>query len=233
MRIAIISDIHANLEALSAVLEDILRRQADRIVCLGDIVGYGADPADCVTLVREHASFSVLGNHDAASFSPQQRAYFNPLALEAVRWTAGQLDEKHTSWLRQLPYRVSFENLLFVHSAPRAPEEWDYVFGGMEARMQGRYFFERICFIGHSHIPGIHPLDSDVGEYSPAHRFIINVGSVGQPRDGDWRSSYGLLDTVAGTYDNHRIAYDVDAAMRKILDRGLPPRLAQRLKAGV
>lgn len=233
MRIAIISDIHANLEALSAVLEDILPQQVDRIVCLGDIVGYGADPAACATLVREHAAFSVLGNHDAASFSPQQRAYFNPLALEAVRWTADQLDEEHTSWLRQLPYRVSFENLLFVHSAPRAPEEWDYVFGGMEARMQGRYFFERVCFIGHSHIPGVYPLDSDMGEYSPSHRFIINVGSVGQPRDGDWRSSYGLLDTVAGTYDNHRVAYDVDAAMRKILDRGLPPRLAQRLKAGV
>ncbi|MBN1449326.1 MAG: metallophosphoesterase family protein [Bacteroidetes bacterium] len=232
MRIAIISDIHANFQALSAVLQDITSQLVDRIVCLGDIVGYGADPAACVDLVRDRAAFSVLGNHDAAVLSPHQRSYFNPTALEAVRWTADQIGSAQADWLRQLPYRVSFENMLFVHSAPRAPEEWDYVFSGMEARMQGRHFFERLCFIGHSHIPGVYSLESDLREYTPDHRYLINVGSVGQPRDGDPRSSYGLIDTVAGTYENRRISYDVDAAMRAILDRGLPPRLAHRLKSG-
>jgi len=233
VRIAVISDIHANLQALTAVLDDIVEQQADRIVCLGDIVGYGADPSACVDLVRERAAFSVLGNHDAAVFSPQQRTYFNPLALEAVRWTADQLDRPQADWLRQLPYRVSFENMLFVHSSPRAPEEWDYVFSGMEARMQGRHFFERLCFVGHSHVPGVYPLDSDSGEYAPDSRYLINVGSVGQPRDGNPRSSYGLLDTVAGSYENRRVPYDVETAMQAILDRGLPRRLAQRLEVGV
>ncbi len=232
MRLAIISDIHANLEALTAVLEDIRQQQADRIVCLGDIVGYGADPAACVGLVREHAAFCVLGNHDAAIFAEHQRTYFNPFAVEAVRWTERQLGEEDVAYLRGLPYRVSQDNMLFVHSAPRAPEEWDYVFSGMEARMQARHFFERLCFVGHSHIPGVYPLDSGMQHYSPTHRFLINVGSVGQPRDRNWRSAYGLLDTVAGSYESRRVAYDVDTAMQKIRDRGLPPRLAERLRSG-
>ncbi|MCB2203262.1 metallophosphatase family protein [bacterium] len=232
MRLAIISDIHANLEALRAVLDDIRIRQADRIVCLGDIVGYGADPAACVALVREHASICVLGNHDAAVFATHHRAYFNPYALEAVTWTAQQLNADDVAFLKQLPYRVSFENMLFVHSSPRAPEEWEYVFSGMEARMQTRHFFERLCFVGHSHIPGVYPLDSGVREYAPTGRFLINVGSVGQPRDRDWRSAYGLLDTVAGSYEARRVEYDVEAAMHKIRESGLPPRLAERLRAG-
>ncbi|MDT8324586.1 MAG: metallophosphoesterase family protein [Bacteroidota bacterium] len=232
MRLAIISDIHANLEALTAVLEDIHHRQADRIVCLGDIVGYGADPAPCVGLVRSHADICVLGNHDAAVFAAHQRAYFNPFALAAVQWTVGRLSAEDVAFLRGMPYRISLENMLFVHSAPRAPEEWDYVFSGMEARMQARHFFERLCFVGHSHIPGVYPLDSGVREYTPDDRFLINVGSVGQPRDRDWRSAYGLLDTVAGSYESRRVAYDVDTAMRKIRDAGLPVRLAERLRSG-
>ncbi len=232
VRLAIISDIHANLEALERVLEDTELMQAERLVCLGDIVGYGADPAACVATVRERADICVLGNHDAAVFSVPERAFFNPNAREALSWTTAQLSEDDITYLQSLPYRVSTDNLLFVHSAPRAPEQWDYVFSGMEARLYGRYFHERICFIGHSHVPGLYPIDAGVREYSHADRFLINVGSVGQPRDGDWRSSYGLLDTVAGTYENRRVEYDVDAAARKILARGLPARLAQRLKFG-
>ncbi len=233
MRLAIISDIHANLEALQQVLEDIRRQQADRIVCLGDIVGYGADPVACIELVREQASMCVLGNHDAALFTDSQRAYFNPHALEAVRWTAEQLGADHRDYLRGLPYRISSDHMLFLHATPRAPEEWDYIFSGMEARMQARHFYERLCFIGHSHIPGVYPLDADVVEYDPEHRFMINVGSVGQPRDGNWRSSYGLLDTVAGSYENRRVEYDVEAAAAKIIAHKLPSRLAERLKVGL
>jgi diadenosine tetraphosphatase ApaH/serine/threonine PP2A family protein phosphatase len=233
VRLAIISDIHANLEALTAVLEDIGQQHADRIICLGDIIGYGADPAACVRLVRSRVEICVLGNHDAAVFSGQQLSYFNPFALEAVRWTERQLDEEDAAFLRGLPYRVSLDNMLFVHSAPRAPEEWDYIFSGMEARSQAKHYFERLCFIGHSHVPGLYPIDAGVQEYSPTGRFLINVGSVGQPRDRDWRASYGLLDSVAGTYENRRIAYDVGTTMKKIIDSGLPPRLAERLRSGV
>ena len=233
MRLAIISDIHANLEALQAVLEDIRQQQADRIVCLGDVVGYGADPAACVALVRERAGVCVLGNHDAAVFNEHQRSYFNPFAIEAVRWTVRQLSAEDVAFLRGLPFRVSSDNLLFVHSAPRAPEEWEYVFSGMEARMQSKHFFERVCFVGHSHIPGVYPLDGGGAEYDPLRRYLVNVGSVGQPRDRDWRSCYGLLDTVAGSFTHRRVAYDVETAVRKILDSGLPQRLAERLRDGV
>lgn len=232
MRLAIISDIHANLEALERVLADIEAAEADRLVCLGDIVGYGADPSACLDLVRERADICVLGNHDAAVFSLTERAFFNPNARLAVDWTAAQLSTDDIAYLKGLPYRVSSDNLLFVHSAPRAPEQWDYVFSGMEARMYGRHFHERICFIGHSHVPGLYPIDAGGRGYSHDRRFLINVGSVGQPRDGDWRSSYGLLDTVAGSYENRRIEYDVDAAARKIISRGLPRRLAERLRMG-
>lgn len=232
MRLAIISDIHANLEALERVLEDIEAAEADRLVCLGDIVGYGPDPSPCLDLIRERADICVLGNHDAAVFSLTERAFFNPNARLAVDWTAAQLSADDVAYLKGLPYRVSSDNLLFVHSGPRAPEQWDYVFSGMEARMHGRHFHERICFIGHSHVPGLYPIDAGVRGYSHDHRYLINVGSVGQPRDGDWRSSYGLLDTVAGSYENRRLEYDVDSTARKIVSRGLPRRLAERLRVG-
>lgn len=233
MRIAIISDIHANLEALESVFADIDAVEADRIVCLGDIVGYGADPVACLALVRQRVRLCVLGNHDAAVFSLHERAHFNPNARLAVDWTASQLSADDVEYLRALPYRVSQDDMLFVHSAPRAPEQWDYVFSGMEARLQGRHFHERLCFVGHSHVPGLHPIEAGTSTYRHGQRYLINVGSVGQPRDGDWRGSYGLLDTVAGTYENRRVEYDVGTATRKILDRGLPRRLAERLAAGV
>lgn len=233
MRIAIISDIHANLEALESVLADIDAVEADHIICLGDIVGYGSDPAACIALIRQRVRLCVLGNHDAAVFSVKERAHFNPNARLAVDWTASQLSTEDVGYLRSLPYRVSQDNMLFVHSGPRAPEQWDYVFSGMEARLQGRHFHERLCFIGHSHVPGLYPIEAGSQEYRHGQRYLINVGSVGQPRDGDWRGSYGLLDTVAGTYENRRVEYDVATAARKIIDRGLPRRLAQRLAAGV
>lgn len=232
VRLAIISDIHANLEALRAVLEDIDAAEVDAIVCLGDVVGYGADPSDCLRLIRERAAICVLGNHDAAMFSIPERAFFNPNARLAMEWTIAQLSSDDLAFLRGLPYRVSKDNFLFVHSAPRAPEQWDYIFTGMEARGYGRYFHERICFIGHSHVPGIFPIDAGPARYSHDRRFLINVGSVGQPRDGNWRASYGLLDTVAGSYENQRVAYDVETAARKIISRGLPRRLAERLRKG-
>lgn len=236
MRLAIISDIHSNLEALDAVISDIRSRRADRIVCLGDIVGYGADPEACIGMVRTNAEFAVLGNHDWAIVhreDPGWRRRFNPMAVEVATWTAEKLSAEDLGYLSALPLKVSRDNMMFVHSAPRNPTEWDYVFTAFEARHYTKHFTERLCFIGHSHVPGVYSLDADVNGYSPVGRCIINVGSVGQPRDGDWRASYGLLDTVAGTYDNLRIEYDVDAAMKKILQAGLPLNLAKRLKKGV
>jgi diadenosine tetraphosphatase ApaH/serine/threonine PP2A family protein phosphatase len=232
VRLAIISDIHSNLEALRSVLDDIDRRQADRVICLGDIVGYGAEPSACVRLVRERAAAVVLGNHDAGVLNIANRSFFNPAALEALLWTSARLGDEELRWLSTLPYRYSKDNMLFVHAAPRVPEQWEYVFGGMEARRYSRYFHERLCFLGHSHVPGVYPLDPEVREYDTVSRFLINVGSVGQPRDGDWRACYGMLDSVAGTFTHIRVEYDVAAAMHAILKAGLPKKLAERLKHG-
>ena len=232
MRLAILSDIHSNLEALTAVFADIDSRGADRIMCLGDVVGYGADPSDCLALLRNRSVGILMGNHEEAVFAQEKRREFSRAAAIASAWTAEKMSPAELRELRSFPYRVSYNDILFVHATPRNPERWDYLFSRLEARTQGNAFTERICFIGHSHQAAIFPLDPGVDAYNPDSRFIINPGSVGQPRDGDWRASYGLLDTVASTYDNLRIEYDVKAAMRKILDAGLPRRLAERLLDG-
>jgi diadenosine tetraphosphatase ApaH/serine/threonine PP2A family protein phosphatase len=232
VRLAVISDIHGNLEALQSVLEHISARQVDRIICLGDIVGYGANPAECLRLVQDTAHASVLGNHDAAVLSETRRSFFNPYALQALLWTTEQLSDDDKAWIETLPYRFSRDDILFVHAAPRVPEQWEYVFSGMEARRYGRYFHERICFIGHSHVPGVYPVDPGISGFDSVSRYLINVGSVGQPRDGDRRACYGLLDTVSGSFEHQRVEYDIAAAMKKILLAGLPKRLAQRLLDG-
>ena len=232
MRVAIISDIHANLEALTAVLADIDAEGVDRIVCLGDVVGYGANPAECLALVRARAPHCVLGNHDSAVFEPELRLLFSTNARAAAEWTARQLDAEAVAWLRALPFRLLLDGVLFVHAAPSEPERWDYVFGLMEARMHAASFTERLCFIGHTHHAAVYSLRPAVKHYNGFDRFIINPGSVGQPRDGNPRASYGLLDTVAGSYENRRIEYDIARAAGKIIAAKLPKRLADRLYEG-
>lgn len=234
MRLAVISDIHGNLEALRQAFEDIAARSVDTVVCLGDIVGYGADPSACLRLVRERCRTILLGNHDEAVFNPWLVDVFNRNAQRAIEWTREHLEQEEKDFIRSLPYSCRFESdsLLFVHSTPRSPQDFDYIFGDMEARSYADAFSERLCFVGHTHIPRVHPMLPSVDAYAPLERFIINCGSIGQPRDRDARLSYGLLDTVAGTYDTIRLAYDCATAANKITDAGLPESLAQRLFEG-
>jgi diadenosine tetraphosphatase ApaH/serine/threonine PP2A family protein phosphatase len=232
MRLAIISDIHANLEALSAVLEDIDFQSVDRIACLGDVVGYGANPSECIALIRARAQHCVVGNHDFAVFDPSLRKLFSTNAQKSAQWTGRQLATEDSAWLKGLPYKLSNDNMLFVHSTPRDPQLWDYIFGHLEAQMQSNAFIERLCFVGHSHHANVQSVTPRIRDYTPTDRFIINPGSVGQPRDGNPKASYGLLDTVAGTYENRRIAYDIELAASKILAAGLPASLASRLYEG-
>ena len=232
MRIAIISDIHSNLEALTRALQDLDQRSIDRIVCLGDIVGYGANPRECLRIVRERTGDIIMGNHDEAAFDPYVGSTFNSYARDALRWTREQLTTDEKQFLRSLPMCQSFENILFVHATPRYPEEWGYIFSSLEARSFAGSFSERICFVGHSHVPFVYSMDPLVREYHPGHRFIINPGSIGQPRDGDPRLSYGILDSVAGSYENIRLEYDIQSAAGKITANKLPTRLAQRLFMG-
>jgi len=232
LRIAIISDIHGNLEALETALDHIHRQRVDRIYCLGDIVGYGANPSECLELVKHEANGIVLGNHDEAAFKLGAEDEFSHFAANAIHWTRSQLSMGQLAFLKSLPYQISFQDILFVHSAPSEPRTWKYIFGAMDAFTHRSSFMERLCFVGHSHLPGIYSLTSPDAAYNTTDRFIINVGSVGQPRDGDPRLSFGMLDTFSGMYENVRLEYPVLTAATKIREAKLPSYLAERLLHG-
>ena len=241
MRIAFISDIHGNLEALRAAFDEIEREKVDQTVCLGDIVGYGADPNGCVNLVREKANRTVLGNHDAAVIETTSIERFNAHARAAVHWTRRRLSEENAEWLRSLPLKYHGEDFLAVHASPLRPENWIYVVDQELAEDAFLVFEEPVCFLGHSHVPVVfregeaEPLDpTEEGIVLPeGGRYIVNVGSVGQPRDRDPRFSIGIYDNAKLELKLIRGEYDIDTASRKILEAGLPEMLAKRIHLGV
>jgi diadenosine tetraphosphatase ApaH/serine/threonine PP2A family protein phosphatase len=235
MRVAIISDIHSNLEALQKALEIIDEKKVEEIVCLGDLVGYGANPNECVELTRKRASRILLGNHDQAAFDLSQTEHFNRHARTAAYWTNQTLTQENLEFLKSLPFQHVIDDLTFVHASPRDPEQWEYVFSAHEAKTNFESFQTRICFVGHTHIPGVFPEDLKMqkSKVLRENRYIINVGSVGQPRDGNWKLSFGIFDTSAWTYDLIRSEYDVQTASEKIVAADLPRFLADRLLVGI
>jgi len=241
MRVAFLSDIHGNLEALRAAFEAIDREKVDRTVCLGDIVGYGAEPDGCVNLIRERADHTVLGNHDAAVIETTSIDRFNAHARAAVHWTRRRLSEENADWLRSLPLKYHGEEFLAVHASPLRPESWIYVVDQELAEDAFPVFEEPVCFLGHSHVPVVFregaaaPLDlHEDGIVLPeGGRYIVNAGSVGQPRDRDPRFSIGIYDNATLELKLVRGDYDRDKASRKILDAGLPEMLAKRIHLGI
>jgi predicted phosphodiesterase len=233
MRLAIISDIHSNLEALTKALEIIQQHSADKIICLGDIVGYGANPNECVELVRSHCSEIVLGNHEDALNHPETLRHFSEHARSAIVWTHKHLTKQNLNYLQALPLEKSMDGIRFVHATPCTPESWKYLFSDDDAAETFPCFTEAICFIGHTHFPVIFSETGRVCGVSKTERFIVNVGSIGQPRDRNPQLSFGLFDTDRWTYENVRAAYDIETASRKILDTDLPSRLAHRLLMGL
>ena len=244
MRTAFISDIHANVDALDVVLEDIKGQDVDRIVCLGDIVGYGPQPNECVQKVREVALHTVIGNHDHAALGRMDTLGFNEYARAAADWTAAALDEGSVKFLGDLPLTVVLDEMLLVHASPLDPERWTYVLSYQEAQRQFEAFTERLCFIGHSHLPvviekvGGEIVALEFPENIPLRlhkdrRYIVNVGSVGQPRDRDPRCGYAWYDDEMDAAMLRRLEYPVENVQKKILDAKLPPFLAQRLADGV
>jgi predicted phosphodiesterase len=232
MRIAIISDIHSNVEALETSLDLIRQHKVDEIICLGDIIGYGANPNECIDLVRQATHHVLLGNHDEAAIELSKTEYFNPFARIAAEWTNGVLTEENAAYVRSLPFTIERNGLMFVHSSPYEPEEWHYILSPVDAQFNFTYFSAPVCFVGHSHVPGIFCEDIWTQEVVPGKKFIVNVGSIGQPRDNDWRSSFGIFDTEQWTYENFRSEYDVNSAAEKIRKAGLPKALADRLLVG-
>ncbi|MGB2867775.1 MAG: metallophosphoesterase family protein [Bacteroidota bacterium] len=233
MRIAIISDIHSNLEALTKAFELIDKESIKEVVCLGDIVGYGANPNECVRLVRDRCKIVLLGNHDAAALDPERADDFNRNAREAALWTNKKLSAESKKMLGKLPMQAEMEDLLFVHSSPCDPEDWNYIILDHEAHQAFECFSEKICFVGHTHAPVVFSEMGRTKTMTGDGRYLINVGSVGQPRDGNPSLSFGILDSTTWNYRNIRSKYDIEAAAAKIRNAGLPAPLADRLFMGV
>ena len=233
MHYAVISDIHSNIEALTKALEIIDRQSVDEIICLGDIVGYGANPNECIALIRQRCSAVIKGNHDEALLNESITTHFTEDARSAIVWTRKRINKENISYLRTLPLVIKKADLLFVHASPCFPEQWKYIFDDQAAASTFQCFSESLCFIGHTHAPAIFSADGRVRSLTKGGRFLVNVGSVGQPRDRKSDLSFSIFDTETWSYENIRSPYDVETAARKILNSELPPRLGQRLLKGV
>lgn len=237
MRFAIIADIHGNLEALNQVWQSIKHQEIDEILCLGDIVGYGPNPNECVERVRKMGAKTVVGNHDYALFDEAGLEHFNPLAQAAALWTKSVLKPENFQYLACLPFTVKLPGIMFVHGSPIQPRAFHYISDTLEALIQFRGFEERICFVGHSHCPGIFSSDGEVFKESvnlqEGQRYIINVGSVGQPRDNNPLACYGILDDKSLTFSLVRLQYHIKKTARKMEKARLPNFLSERLFVGI
>jgi predicted phosphodiesterase len=242
MKYAIISDIHGNIEALNAVLKDIKKQGVDEIVCLGDLVGYGADPNECVEATKKAAGRVVAGNHDWAAVGKLGLEYFNAAAKRAAEWTGEVLTDANKEYLMNLP--LSLEeggDFLLVHSSASAPDQWMYVFHPGQAARDFTAFSQPVCFIGHTHQPavftdngGFH-LGGGLADFrmGMGTRYIVNVGSVGQPRDGNPKAAYCVFDSKELALRLRRVEYDVAMSSLKIVQNRLPRSLAERLPLGL
>ena len=238
MKIAVISDIHANWPALQAVLDDLAPAGVDDIVCLGDVVGYGAQPVRCLDFVREQGWTTLLGNHDLACADRDVLDWFNEDAATAIRWTVEQLGDERIDWLSQRPPTDRLDGALLVHASPRSPV-FEYVMDAESAAENLEELGTGLCFHGHSHVPGVFRMERGrvrhdywLGKMTLELPALVNPGSVGQPRDRDPDASYGIWDVDARTFEFRRVPYDRDAAQRAILQAGLPARFAHRLDYG-
>lgn len=243
MRTAILTDIHSNLPALEEVLAVCRDVGVERYVCLGDTVGYGAQPNECCDLVRERASFSLLGNHDAAVAGRMNYDYYYDAARDALDWTRGRLSAANRAWLASLPYTVREGPVEYCHGSPLEPEQYEYIFLLEQAEELVPVVADlaEMTFIGHSHLPRAYAISPDGArsvlaervELKAGWKYVVSIGSVGQPRDGDPRSCFGVLDDEARTLTYHRVHYDIDRCASRILEAGLSAHFARRLYAGV
>lgn len=241
MYYAVISDVHANREALDAVLRDIEKREITDIYFLGDAVGYGPEPNECISLLKEACHDLLAGNHDWGACGLTDISFFNPHARAAIEWTREALIPDHTEFLRSLPAIAVYRNqdITCAHATPYEPEQWHYLLSHADAELNFRHCDTRLCFIGHSHQPFImEQLPSGelltYHEKAPLHperRYIINAGSVGQPRDRDPRSSYTVID--GKKVEIVRVSYDIESTQKKMSTAGLPYSLIERLSHGM
>ncbi len=237
MKYGIISDIHANLEALTSVLKDARSRGVNRFICLGDIVGYNANPAACVDIIRGLNCAVVKGNHDAYASGDEIPDAVNSRARISLEWTRENLRPAQREWLRNLPMTQRVGTMEIVHASMYEPENWHYVVNGIEAILHFHFQKTRLCFFGHIHQQLYFSTEErkthrnfDKFSLEGDHQYFVNVGSVGQPRSDDKRAEYVIYDSAEQSIEPCKVEYDVESACRKILEAGLPEHNALRLQ---
>lgn len=240
MKYAILGDIHSNLEALQAVLDHAKKQNCTHYVSLGDIVGYGPNPKECLQIVRDLNCPVVMGNHDEYCANEMDLGGFNPMASEAIEWTRQRLSETDREWLRNLKYSQVVGAFSIVHATLDLPEKWAYVFDKLAAAASMNYQRTAVCFNGHTHVPVAFvrsPMALQGGLYTKmkievGKKYFINVGSIGQPRDRNPDAAYVTYDLATQTVELHRVPYDYHLTQKKIIEAGLPAILAERLEHG-
>ena len=241
MRYAIFSDAHSNIEAFQSVLNKIEKLNIDRRLFLGDIVGYGANPNEAIELLKSSADVILAGNHDYAAIDMTDITYFNPHAKEAILWTKEILKQDHKEYLKKLPVTTVVDNITLAHSSPKEPLMWHYIINTLDAMENLEYFNTTLCFIGHSHYPFIIESDASGRINTPKDKiiklngnskYIINDGSVGQPRDRNPDASFVVYDSEDMTIEFKRVPYDIKSAQEKMRREGLPEYLIDRLTYG-
>lgn len=241
MKLAIVSDIHGNLEAFTAVLRDIESQNVDKIHFLGDVVGYGCNPAACLELVHKLCDTRLMGNHEFAVLGRLSTDQYAPAAKESAAWTQAQLSDFELACLEELEISRTVDDLFFVHASAYEPEQWHYVLDEQEAQLAFDHLDQSICFFGHSHVPVVFSEKTDGPPRKRAghsfqpneeDRYLINVGSVGQPRDKDPRACYVTYDTYQRDLEYHRVEYDIAKTQQKMASANLPQVLIDRLTIG-
>ncbi len=239
MRFAIFSDLHSNLEATEAVLEDAREQECTHFVCLGDLVGYNANPHECVEIVRQMDCPVVKGNHDEQASLVESSRDFNELAEQAINWTRAHLTDDDKQWLADLRLTRQVRDFTIVHATLDTPGEWGYIFNNLDAAASFTYQHTTLCFFGHTHVAGAFVRDDGVKRVKteqlviePSKKYFINTGSVGQPRDGDPRAAYCIYDVERNMVEQRRLNYDLATAQKKIIEAGLapPPRGTARAR---
>jgi diadenosine tetraphosphatase ApaH/serine/threonine PP2A family protein phosphatase len=239
---AVFGDIHGNLDALETCVAHMKEVGVEYYVCLGDVIGYGAQPNECLTMVRELTDHIIAGNHEYAVCGKMGLEFFNAYAKEAIEWTRDQLSEDELEFIRRMPLVEQVNGYTIAHSTLHAPEAFGYIETLYSAHMSLSFLEDKVCFVGHSHVPITFVLDQEqrtltytVDEeitLGASHKALVNVGSVGQPRDENPKASYATYDTESGEVKIHRLEYDVESAAQKIRDAGLPEVLSSRLVMG-
>ncbi len=241
MRVALISDIHANLEALTAVIESIADQNIDRILCLGDVIGYGSDPSPCLELVNRTCDVKLMGNHEYAALGMLSSEYYHNDARKSAEWTHQRLTDYDLSIISTFEMDHTFEDIYLVHASPHEPQRWHYILQPEMAHLAFQHMNTNLCFFGHSHLPMIFvespgqlPRVKAGHDFVPDrdNRYLVNVGSVGQPRDSDPRACYAIFDSKEYDVTFARVPYDVEVTQRKMKKARLPEMLIERLSVG-